>query len=338
MITVRENIDLKPFNTFGIQARCDRWIDYTETSDIPEITKRYGTYRLLSIGGGSNLLFTRDFHGTIIHSRITGLKITKKGAVHTATIGAGERFDSVIERCCDDDLWGIENLSGIPGDTGAAAVQNIGAYGVEIKDVIETVDCYDTLTGKFITLTCDDCGYGYRSSIFKNSDHRFIVTAITVRLNEKPSPRLEYAGLNNLSETGIRLTPHRVREEIIRLRDTKLPDPATIGNAGSFFKNPVLSAEEYDMFLKSAGGSGYTDIPHYDTPQGTKIPAAWLIEQSGFKGRITGNAGVWHKQPLVLINATGHATGQDITNLENEIIQSVYKKFGIHLHPEVEHI
>lgn len=338
MITISENIDLKPLTTFSISSRCDRWIDYTEAADIPAIMAEYGSGPVLSIGGGSNMLFTRDFHGTVIHSRISGMTLTQNGTDCIVTIGAGERFDAIIELCCLKGLWGIENLSGIPGDAGAAAVQNIGAYGVEIKDLIETVSCYDTHTGKFISLRQDECEYGYRTSVFKHSNRRFIVTDITLKLTNKLSPRLGYSGLCHLSETDAQLTPSAVRDEVLKLRDSKLPDPKHTGNAGSFFKNPVIPEAEYDRLLQRVHAKSRTEIPHYVIPEGIKIPAAWLIERCGFKGYTAGNAGVWHKQPLVLINATGNASGQEIIDLENEITEAVSKRFGIQLHPEVEHI
>jgi UDP-N-acetylmuramate dehydrogenase len=287
------------------------------------------------------------------------------------SVGSGVVFDDFCEWAAKEGLWGVENLSYIPGEVGASAVQNIGAYGVEVKDVIHKVYCYDTLEEEFVSFSVEECGYGYRDSIFKKPEvkGRYIVTHVVFALSREPKPCLEYghlreavanaaslssdprlpAGRHPLAEGGMSLpsdttfvpTPAQIRKAIIKIRKEKLPEPSVKGSAGSFFKNPVISAEHFakiEAAAKAELGADYK-VPHYALPDGTvKVPAAWMIEQCGWKGKRSGGAAVWDKQPLVIVNYTGEAYPEEIIGLEKRIIASVKAKFGVDLHPEVEHV
>ena len=247
-------------------------------------------------------------------------------------VGAGTTWDEVVENTCRNGIWGAENLSLIPGETGAAAVQNIGAYGVEFKDIVSGVVCYDLIEKRKCKFTTAECRYGYRESMFKEADGRYIVTSVLLRLSRKPRPRLEYKGLEGIDAS----SPASVREAVIKIRRTKLPDPAEKGSAGSFFKNPVVSALEFARIIDAAGGE---TVPHYILDGGfIKVPAAWLIDRCGFKGEREGGAAVYEKQPLVIVNDSGDASPADILELERRIVAGVRERFGVSLQPEVEHI
>jgi len=250
-------------------------------------------------------------------------------------VGAGVVWDHFVAETCRHGLWGAENLSLIPGEVGAAAVQNIGAYGVEVGDIVSGVVCFDLRERKKVKLTQEECRYGYRDSLFKQPENkgRYIVTSVLFRLTRKHSPKLEYKGVRDALDGVEPQTPQEVREAIIRIRREKLPDPEEIGSAGSFFKNPVVSREQFARI--SPDGSA----PHYDLPDGTvKVPAAWLIDRCGFKGAVEGGAAVYERQPLVIVNASGTASPQEVLALEQRIINGVQERFGVTLHPEVEHI
>jgi UDP-N-acetylmuramate dehydrogenase len=298
---------------------------------------------IFHIGAGSNLLFTKDFPGTVLHSNIKYIKYVDMGLDEVLlTVGSGVVFDDFIANVAGNGLWGPENLSLIPGEVGAAAVQNIGAYGVEAKDIISGVVCLDTKDWTKTVFKVGECGYGYRDSRFKHERGRYIITSVLFRVTRKYSPKLDYGGVRNALE-GYDLNalkPTDIREAIIRIRNAKLPDPAEIGSAGSFFKNPVISREHFERILNAECPQGsHADIPHYDLPDGTvKVPAAWLIDQCGFRGKKLGGAQVYEKQPLVIVNASGSATPEDVLALENEIIAKVKEKYDIVLHPEVDHI
>jgi UDP-N-acetylmuramate dehydrogenase len=251
------------------------------------------------------------------------------------TVGAGVVFDDFVAKTCEAGLWGAENLSLIPGEVGAAAVQNIGAYGVEAKDIIAGVVCLDTSDWSKIIFKTPECRYAYRDSMFKQQKGRYIITSVLFRLTRKYSPKLDYGGVRAaLGENTSNLTPGQLREAIIKIRRQKLPDPAEIGNAGSFFKNPVMPRRQYEAIVQTEG-----EVPHYDFPdEMVKVPAAWMIERCGFKGKRLGGAQVYEKQPLVIINANGEADAQDILDLEKQIITEVKRRFGVELHPEVEHV
>ena len=292
-------------------------------------------HRFLSIGEGSNLLFIHDFDGIILHSRIR--EITRKDEDSNTVllrVGAGVHWDDVVAYAVVNGWGGIENLSYIPGEAGAAAVQNIGAYGVEIKDVIETVEAIHSLTGKKQLFTNEACQYSYRHSYFKEAAERdpYIITSIWLRLQKQPQYKLDYGNLATFLG-GRAITLQSIRDAVIEVRRSKLPDPAVLGNAGSFFVNPIISQSQFDQ-LKN----GYPDIPSYPAPEGTmKIPAGWLIEQCGFKGKREGAVGVYEKQALIIVNHGG-ATSNEITAFAQKITQTVNDTFGITLIPEVMYV
>jgi UDP-N-acetylmuramate dehydrogenase len=291
---------------------------------------------VMVLGGGSNLLFTKDFPGTVLHVALRHCERSEE----SWTLGAGIVFDDFCAQAAAEGLWGPENLSLIPGECGASAVQNIGAYGVEVKDILADIRAYDRVKGRFVHIDPASCGYGYRTSRFKTEwKGRYIITAVTYRLSREPRPVLNYGGIRKaLLERGVRvaqvseetLTPLVIRDTIIGIRREKLPDPAVTGSAGSFFCNPVVTEEVF----KSIEGNP----PHYEVEGGIKIPAAWLIEQCGFKGARLGGAQVYPRQPLVIVNASGNALPEEIIGLEKQVIDAVREKFGITLHPEVEHV
>ena len=375
--------DLTKMNTFGMKVKARCFMEYDSVADLVDIEFEELARPVLHIGGGSNLLFTDDFKGTVLHSKINFIEILEDGncdsperhydsperhcdsperhcdsperhcersvAIPTpvlVSVGAGVIFDDFCEWAAQEGLWGVENLSYIPGEVGAAAVQNIGAYGVEVKDVIHTVYCYDTVEEEFVSIPVEDCEYGYRDSVFKDPEikGRYIVTHVVFALSREPQPKLEYGHLATaVAEAAAEkeVTPELIRKVIIRIRKEKLPEPSLMGSAGSFFKNPVISAEHFSRIEASAKdeyGADYK-VPHYDLPDGTvKVPAAWMIEQCGWKGRRSGGAAVYDKQPLVIVNYTGEAYPEEIIGLEHRIIDSVKAKFNIELHPEVEHV
>lgn len=319
-----------------MKVNCECFVEYETVKELEGLNFDRLPKPLLHIGEGSNLLFTKDFPGTVLHSNIEYIKYMDMGLDDVpVVVGAGVNFDSFVSETCRHGLWGAENLSLIPGEVGAAAVQNIGAYGVEVKDIISGVVCFDLKERKKVKFAAAECRYGYRSSIFKEPDNkgRYIVTSVLFRLSRKRSPRLEYKGIAEALEGREPQTPQEVREAVIRIRRAKLPDPEETGSAGSFFKNPVVSAEEFARI--SPDGSA----PHYDLPDGrVKVPAAWLIDSCGFKGAAEGGAAVYEKQPLVIVNRSGEASPEDILALEKRITDGVRERFGVELHPEVEHI
>ena len=400
MINTSYYQDLTKMNTFGMKVKARCFMEYDSVADLVDIEFEELARPVLHIGGGSNLLFTDDFKGTVLHSKINFIEIIDDemvlerrisaassasakcsenieaaatpasiadgggmplGAVASATggendaptetsvlvsVGSGVIFDDFCEWAAKEGLWGVENLSYIPGEVGASAVQNIGAYGVEVKDVIRKVYCYDTVEEEFVNFDVEECEYGYRDSIFKDAEvkGRYIVTHVVFALSRTPQPKLDYGHLNEAVKTAAgdgALTPALIRRVIIKIRKEKLPEPSVMGSAGSFFKNPVISAGHFariEAAAKAEYGPDYK-VPHYDLPEGAiKIPAAWMIEQCGWKGKRSGNAAVYDKQPLVIVNYTGDAYPEEIIGLEKRIIESVKKKFDIVLQPEVEHI
>ena len=338
--------DLTKMNTFGMKVKARCFMEYDSVADLVDIDFEELARPVLHIGGGSNLLFTDDFKGTVLHSKINFIEILEDcpSSSVLVSVGAGVIFDDFCAWAAKEGLWGVENLSYIPGEVGASAVQNIGAYGVEVKDVIRKVYCYDTLEEEFVNFDVEECGYGYRDSIFKSPDvkGRYIVTHVVFSLSREPQPKLEYGHLKEAVMNSVSaLTPEAIRKVIIKIRKEKLPEPSVMGSAGSFFKNPVISAEHFgriEAAAKEEHGPDYK-VPHYGLPDGTvKVPAAWMIEQCGWKGRRSGGAAVYEKQPLVIVNYTGDAYPEEITGLEKRVISSVKDKFGVDLHPEVEHI
>ena len=351
MIKTEYHKDLTRLNTFGMKVKTRCFIEYDSVADLVDIEFDQLTRPVLHIGGGSNLLFTDDFKGTVLHSKIDFIEVLDScdGAAEDGpvlvSVGAGVVFDDFCDWAAKEGLWGVENLSYIPGEVGASAVQNIGAYGVEVKDVIDTVYCYDTVEEEFVKFSVEECGYGYRDSIFKKLEikGRYIVTHVVFALSREPKPMLDYGHLKDaVTFAGDdSLSPAMIRKVIIRIRKEKLPEPSVMGSAGSFFKNPVISAGHFARIEAAAKAEHGADfkVPHYDLPDGmVKIPAAWMIEQCGWKGRRSGGAAVYDKQPLVIVNYTGDAYPEEIIGLERRIIDSVKRKFEIELHPEVDHI
>lgn len=348
-MNMRESFDcsVADRNTFRMDVKCARLIEYDSAKELETIDWDSLPKPVRHIGEGSNLLFTGDFPGTLLHSAIKYIKYVDMGFDDIPImVGAGVHFDDFVENVCSNGLWGPENLSGIPGEVGAAAVQNIGAYGVEVKDIIKGVVCYDLQTRSSVKFMASECGYAYRDSIFKNSDGRYIVTAVLFRVSRAYSPKLEYKGVSEaLSQSGVssgeNLTPMQVREAILSLRASKLPDPAEIGSAGSYFKNPVIDAVSFSRLIDAARSEFGPDVvvPHYILDGGmVKVPAAWLIDRCGFKGASVGGAAVYEKQPLVIVNASGTASPDDVLALEKLVTDGVIEKFGVELHPEVEHL
>ena len=331
-------------NTFGMKVKARCFVEYDSVADLVDIEFEELARPVLHIGGGSNLLFTDDFKGTVLHSKINFIEILEDAQEETlVSVGSGVVFDDFCDWAAKNGLWGVENLSHIPGEVGASAVQNIGAYGVEVKDVIRTVYCYDTVEEEFVKFDVSECRYGYRDSIFKNPQvkGRYIVTHVLFALTRIPQPKLEYGHLADAVSDAANLTPSLIRKVIIKIRKEKLPEPSVTGSAGSFFKNPVISAEHFEKIEAAAKAEQGADckVPHYDLPDGkVKVPAAWMIEQCGWKGRRSGGAAVWDKQPLVIVNYTGDAYPEEIIGLERRIIESVKNRFGVELHPEVDHI
>lgn len=328
--------DLSSQNTFRMKVSCECYIQYDTVKELEGLNFDSLPKPILHIGQGSNLLFTKDFPGTILHSNINTIKYVDMGLNEVPIIvGSGVSFDAFVEQVCTHGLWGAENLSGIPGEVGAAAVQNIGAYGVEVKDIISGVVCYDLLEKKKVKFSVQECRYAYRHSMFKEQAHkgRYIVTSVLFRLSRVPSPKLGYKGLKEALEGVENPNPTQVRNAVLKVRASKLPDVGEIGSAGSFFMNPVVSKEDFERI--SPDGTA----PHYVLEDGNiKVPAAYLIDKCGLKGELCGGAQVYQNQPLVIVNASGEASPEDVLALEQKVVNTVKERFGITLHPEVEHV
>jgi len=334
---IKENISLLSYNTFGIDARADYFIEYSSVEELQTALKSeiVKSNRLLHIGGGSNLLFMKDFKGVILHSAINFIKKVSEDA-DTVVLEAGAvvNWDDFVAYTVENGWGGVENLSLIPGEVGASAVQNIGAYGVEVQDVITEVNAVEIETGELKIFSVDDCQYGYRESIFKKElKGKYIITSVVFKLQKQPEFKLNYQHLEAEVLKNGDINLQNIRQTIITVRESKLPDPKIFGNAGSFFMNPVISKAHFNELLAQ-----YPQMPHYfvsDTEE--KVPAGWLIDQCGWKGKQIGNAGVHDKQALVLVNKGG-ATGAEIVYLAEQIQASVKSKFGIELRAEVNYI
>ena len=375
-LTVTLNADLSSRNTFGMRVKCGRLVEYDTEEDLLGFLSTVSPDApIFHMGGGSNLLFTKDFPGTILHSDIKFIEVVP--AVNSVTgeecprsqgtrgnarsdtsspvsrlanpgvflrVGAGVVWDDLCAWCAEKGLWGPENLSLIPGEVGAAAVQNIGAYGREVKDLIVRVECVELATGAKAVFDNASCRYDYRESVFKKElKGKYAVTAVVLKVTGEYSPELDYGHVREamVKEYGTDegLTPAMVRKVIIDVRKGKLPDPSEVGSAGSFFRNPYVPEDRYEAIEAVALKDGLGPVPHFPVGDSlVKVPAAWMIDKCGWKGFRRGNAGVWDTQPLVLVNATGQASPSEILSLENEIIASVRERFGVTLVPEVEHI
>lgn len=331
----KNNFSLLNHNTFGIDACCHRFVEYSSVEEAQKVVSllTQEDLPLLILGGGSNLLLTGDYQGTVLHSAIKGIEILGDEEDDVLVrCGSGEVFDDVVAFCVEHQLYGAENLSIIPGEVGASAVQNIGAYGAEAKDIIDTIEAVEIATGKVRVINNDECSYSYRQSRFKHEwKDKFLITHVTYRLNRKFIPRLDYGNIRTqLDERGIATpTAQQLRDVIIEIRNAKLPDPKIWGNAGSFFMNPIV-----DENKKKELEDCFPDLRYFKVDGGYKIPAGWMIEKCGWKGKTLGAAGVYDKQALVLVNRGG-ATGEDVVRLMKKIQEDVKQKFGIDIYPEV---
>ena len=325
-----KNYSLKLHNTFGIDAKCSRFVEFAHEEEVVKfVTGGELTEPFFVLGGGANILFTKDFNGTILHSAIKD--VHRDG--NLLRFGSGVEWDSVVSYAVENGLYGSENLSIIPGEVGASAVQNIGAYGVEVKDLITAVEAVDLKTGEKVVFENSDCEYGYRQSKFKNEwKGRYFITYVTYRFEKVFRPKLEYGNILSYLESHGKNNPtaQELRNAIIEIRNSKLPDTKVLGNGGSFFINPIVGRAKYEELR-----TNYPEMPHYTIDEEhEKIPAGWLIEKCGWKGKSLGRAGVYEKQALVLVNRGG-ASGEEILNLCRAICDDVKKQFDIEIHPEV---
>lgn len=325
---------LKHLNSFAVEARAAQLLELESGQDLKTFVAEhhFDPTRDLILGGGSNILFAGDIHGSVILNRVSGKKLIEDSVTEVILeASAGENWHQLVMWSLDQGLSGIENLSLIPGLAGAAPMQNIGAYGVELADVLDSVQAIDLQNGQFREFQKTDCQFTYRDSRFKSSDAgKYLITGIRLRLQRKFTPTLSYKGLGEeLQAMGVKSpTAKQVSEAVIRIRQRKLPDPKITGNSGSFFKNPVVSHDTADQLKKD-----FTGIPVYPAGNGAKLSAAWLIEKCGWKGRSNGGAAVSEQHALVLINK-GHATGAEILALADAIRESVRERFGVELEPE----
>lgn len=331
---MKESVSLQAFNTFGLRVKAHQIETANNKDELCTYWQNAHEKRLptLILGGGSNVLFTEDFNGIVIRNCIAGIEITEDEQYWSVHVGAGECWHALIEYLLEKNIYGLENLALIPGNVGSAPIQNIGAYGKELKDVCAYVDIVELSTGNINRLTNEECEFGYRDSIFKHHYQQgFAIIAVGLLLSKKWEPILTYGDLSKLSlET---VTPKDVFESVCLMRTSKLPDPKITGNAGSFFKNPIV-----DIRIAQQLKTEYPFCPQYVQRDGVKIAAGWLIDQCGLKGHQIGGAAVHTKQALVLINKEGTATGEDIVNLAAYIRQKVSERFGVKLEPEVRFI
>lgn len=329
-----QNVSLKAFNTFAIDANAARFKAYHSVEELKDALSELDKQPLLLLGGGSNVLLTKDFQGVVLKNELKGIKILEESDEHVfVEVQSGENWHEFVLHCIQQNWSGIENLSLIPGTVGAAPMQNIGAYGVEIKQVFHSLEALEITTGDIHSFDNEACQFGYRESVFKKSlKGKYVITSVIFRLNKTPKLNISYGAIKDtLIEMGVNNPSIRdVSNAVIHIRQSKLPDPKEIGNAGSFFKNPEVDKIDFEGLRAE-----FPSIPGYNLPENlVKIPAAWLIEQAGWKGRTFGNIGVHKKQPLVLVNYGG-GNGEAIKALAFDIRESVNKKFGIELTPEV---
>ncbi len=322
-------------NTFGLDVKAGRWLEYASVEELKAlIAEGQISSPYLHVGSGSNLLFLGDFEGTVLHSAIKSIELVNQDAEKVwLRVGAGGIWDDFVAYCVEHGYYGAENLSLIPGEVGASAVQNIGAYGVEVKDLISCVETVDVHGDKRV-FGVEECGYAYRNSVFKRPDMKsFFVTHVTFALNKAEQYTLNYGTIRQELEKYPQIDLATVRQVIVSIRESKLPDPKVLGNAGSFFMNPIVPRTKYEALLQE-----YPSMPSYQVDAThVKIPAGWMIEQCGWKGKSLGNAAVHDKQALVLVNCGG-ATGADIVALSDAVRAAVREKFGVEIHPEVNMI
>ncbi len=335
MLQIQENVSLKNFNTFGVEANAKYFVEINRKEELAELflDPQWLQTKTLVLGGGSNLLLLNDFDGLVIRINIRGIEHRISHDDVFIEAGAGEVWNDLVNFCVLRDYAGLENLSLIPGSVGAAPIQNIGAYGVELKDVFRSCCAFELATGTFKTFSKEDCRFDYRESIFKSDlKGQYIIVSVKLQLSLIPHFNLKYGAIEQeLANRNIASpTLKEVSQVVSHIRVSKLPDPSTIGNAGSFFKNPIISEDEFIPIQ-----SKFPDIVHYPAGDGLiKLAAGWLIEQCGWKGKVAGHTGTWKNQALVLVNHGG-ATGQEVYAFSSEIIDSVYAKFGVSLQREV---
>lgn len=337
---IKEHYNLRPYNTFGLSAITRYFVEVKDTKEVQKLvlTDFYKSQpEILILGGGSNILITRDFPGLVVKNSITFINIIRETEEHVwLKVGAGESWHDLVLFAIENNYGGIENLSLIPGTVGAAPMQNIGAYGVEIKEVFEHLEAVNISSGEIESFDNTSCQFGYRDSIFKReAKGKYIITNVTLKLSKRNhSLNTTYGAITTiLEERGIKSpTIKDVSQSVIAIRQSKLPNPAEIGNAGSFFKNPVITSEEFNELAKQ-----YPEIPHYEQHDGIKVPAGWLIEKCGWKGQRRGSIGVHKLQALVLVNY-GEGSGADLKELSDDIRTSVKEKFGVELETEVNFI
>ncbi len=335
MINILKNYDLTKLNTFGVKTKAQFFIEIKKESDLVELFKlsTFKENKKLFLGGGSNILFTKDFDGIVISNKLKGIEILKENKENVLVKAmSGEKWHDLVIFAVERGYWGIENLSLVPGTVGASPVQNIGAYGAELKDTLESVEVYDLGNGEKRILSKEECKLGYRDSIFKNElKGKVFIGAVILKLSKIPNLNITYRVLKDyLKEKKIEAKNVKdISNAIIAIRQSKLPDPKVLGNAGSFFKNVYVKNDELKVLQER-----YPNAPYFIEEDIAKIPAGWLIEECGWKGKRVGNVGVHEKQALVLVNYGG-ATGEEIKNLAEQIIASVFEKFGLKLTPEV---
>ncbi len=335
-LSFQEDFDLTAYNTMGLSSKARYFVSVKSVQELKVALEFADTKNLkrMILGGGSNVLFITDFDGLVINMALKGESLVKEDTEHIyLKVNGGESWHQLVLRCVEKGWGGIENLSLIPGSVGASPIQNIGAYGVELKDVFESLEALDVLSGEIRIFSKEECKFGYRNSIFKNElKNKVIITSVTFKLHKNAKPKVDYKALVDLlEEKGITSpTTKDVSDAVIEVRESKLPDPAKIGNTGSFFKNPIISTSLFEE-LKYR----YENIPSYFVSENlVKVPAGWLIEKAGWKGRREGDAGVHEKQALVLVNY-GKATGPQIWDLAMRVKKSVFDEFMIELTPEV---
>ncbi|HZH72213.1 MAG TPA: UDP-N-acetylmuramate dehydrogenase [Mariniphaga sp.] len=335
MIRFFENHSIKNYNTFGVDAIARYFFEFTEIEDVDTFVKSNQTWSNVPyfiLGGGSNVLFMDNVEGLVLHPNVPGIGKVHEDRQHVwLEVGAGEIWDDFVKYCVSWQLGGVENLSLIPGTVGAAPVQNIGAYGQEVSNVIEIVRGYDLQQKTQIELSAEACNFSYRNSIFKETlKGSAVITSVVFRLEKFPEFKLNYGQVEERVKALGGVNLHNIRQAIVEIRTSKLPDFTMMGNAGSFFKNPVADPAVTNEILKN-----YPDMPVFDAENGkVKLAAGWLIEHTGLKGYREGNVGVHDKQALVLVNYGG-ATGKEIYNFSEKVKQKVFKKFGVELEREV---
>ncbi|NBP05019.1 MAG: UDP-N-acetylmuramate dehydrogenase [Bacteroidetes bacterium] len=335
-LMLQRHIPLKSLNTFGFDVEASLFLPIADEEILHNVwkTNLLSMSSPLILGGGSNILFKDNYPGLILQNLIAGMQVAKETENHIwLRCGGGEVWHNVVMYTIQNNWGGLENMSLIPGTIGASPIQNIGAYGAELKDVFEELEAFDMLYGKMVTLRADDCAFAYRDSLFKqNGKGRYFITYVTLRLNKNPSVNVKYGDIANILEQWGISKPGiaDVSRAVIHIRRSKLPDPAELGNCGSFFKNPVVSKEVADTLCAT-----YPDAKRFDQPDGTaKLAAGWLIEKAGWKGYRRGDAGVHEKQALVMVNY-GNATGAEILSLAGEIVEDIQAKFQVNLEMEV---